>query len=448
MRYFNSVIKLNIKFTRKINSDRVRKLGTLTLLICLGTGKNVKSAKPTYPEHRDTAATTVFGEIRRAAPVPRIEIAAATGLSRATVTSVTADLIARGLIRETQNDPFQPGAKRGRPKVNLQVHGDSHLVAGIELASRTSSVTIMDLSGRILSNFTTPAPLQAISATDAVNNLKQSLQQALKQASLDAGDISGIGISIAGFVTTPTGHVVWSPTLTERDIPFQSMLEKSLGIPVFVENDANLVALAEQRIGLGRNVRNFVVISVEEGVGMGIVIDGKLYRGTNGSSAEFGHTKVHLDGALCRCGQRGCLEAYVGDFALLREARTTLDAVANAPRSQQMATLLAQAKAGNPLATSIFKRSGRMFAMGLANVVSLFSPELIILCGERMYYDFLYENGVVDEMEKSIFQVGLPLPEVKVHKWDGNMWSIGAAARAVDGVVDIVLNNQGSEHAV
>ena len=216
------------------------------------------------------------------------------------------------------------------------------------------------------------------------------------------------------------------------------------GLPVFLDNDANLVAIAEQRFGLGRNARNFIVVSVEQGVGMGIVIDGKLYRGNHGCGAELGHTKVQLDGALCRCGQRGCLEAYIGDYALLREASTSLELPASATSEEQMEQLLAKVKSGDVVAKTIVRRAGRMFAVGLANVVNIFAPELIILSGERMQHNYLFNEEMINEMKKSIVQTGGPPPEVAVHEWGDQMWAMGAAAFAIDGITDGILRDTAS----
>ena len=157
------------------------------------------------------------------------------------------------------------------------------------------------------------------------------------------------------------------------------------------------------------------------------------------AGAELGHTKVQLDGALCRCGQRGCLEAYIGDYALLREASTTMEVTPNTGSEMQMGWLLDQANSGNKLASSIVQRAGRMFAMGLANVVNIFSPELIILSGERMQLNYLFDESVIADMKNSIVQTGGPLPEVVVHKWGDKMWAQGAAAFAIDGITRDIL---------
>ncbi len=393
--------------------------------------------KPTNTD-RLTGTSMVYSAIRQTSPVPRIDIAKATGLSPATVTSITADLISRGLIQEVPAESPPINMKRGRPRVNLKIRGDAHLVAGMKLSDKLATVTILDFDGKRVSDYSSTSETSVRSATQTVEFLNATLSMALKNANLSHADLSGVGVGIPGIIDGPAGTVYWSPTITERNIPLQKMLRSAFGIPVFLDNDANLVAIAEQRFGLGKKARNFIVITVEQGVGMGIVIDGKLYRGQHGCGAELGHTKVHLDGALCRCGQRGCLEAYVGDYALLREASTAMDLTGESTE-HQMEVLLQAARAGNNMADSIIRRAGRMFAMGLANVVNIFAPELIILSGERMQYDYLYNDGMIDEMKKSIVQFGGPPPEVKVHKWGDQMWAMGAAAHAIDGISDAAL---------
>jgi len=305
-------------------------------------------------------------------------------------------------------------------------------------------VALADFDGRHVADFTNPAPAPRQSPEHLVQFLAETLQQAVAAAGLGTGDISGAGLGLPGFVDAPTGLVHWSPTLTERDVPLQQLLSDTLGLPVFVDNDTNLVAQAEQRFGLGQNIRNFIVVTVEQGVGMGIVIDGRIYRGNRGAGAELGHTKVQLDGALCRCGQRGCLEAYVGDYALLREAGTAIEMDYTADPDSQMQQLLQAAAAGNEMASSILRRAGRMFSMGLANVVNIFAPELIILSGASMRYDFLYADDVIRDTKKMSAQFGTPMPDIKVHNWGDRMWAVGAAAYAIEEVARLNLQEMTS----
>ena len=227
----------------------------------------------------------------------------------------------------------------------------------------------------------------------------------------------------------------WSPSLDGRNVDLQPVLEASLGAPVFIDNDANLVAMAEQYFGEGRGVSDFLVVTVESGVGMGIVINNKLFRGTRGCGAEFGHTKVQLDGALCRCGQRGCLEAYVADYALMREAYVASGGKGYA----NIAELLTSSRGGDEMARTIVTRASRMFAMGLANLANIFDPELIILSGERMQMDHLYASEVIDRIREATIQVDMPPPRVVIHKWGDLMWARGAAAFAIDAVADMAI---------
>jgi predicted NBD/HSP70 family sugar kinase len=183
------------------------------------------------------------------------------------------------------------------------------------------------------------------------------------------------------------------------------------------------------------------VVTIEEGVGMGVVLGNQLFRGSRGIGLELGHTKVQLDGALCRCGQRGCLEAYIADYALAREAATALGRSARNQHSAQvmLSTLFSEAKAGNESARTIFRRAARYLSLGLANVVQLFDPELIILSGERMQYDYLYADDMMTEMCALTLADGRAPCPVEIHLWGDMVWARGASALALSAVTDSVL---------
>ncbi len=384
-------------------------------------------------DQREGGRRQVLETIRAAGRIARIDIAKAAGASPATVTAITSELIAAGLIEECADPPLQD-AKRGRPRVALKIRGGAHLVAGVKVSHHAASVVITDFEGteitaremRLAENRMTPAKL--------CDEILRSVDEACAAGGLALGDLSGIGIGIAGLVDARRNFVYWSSSLRERNVDLGRMLEARVHCPVFLDNDANLVAKAEHIFGEGRNVDNFIVITVEHGVGMGIVLDGRIYRGVRGCGAEFGHTKVQLEGALCQCGQRGCLEAYVGDYALLREANLNSET-----DHKDIDSLFAAAGAGEEIAGSILDRAGRMFAMGLANVVNIFDPSLIILSGAQLNYDFLYSDKVIDQMKRWIVQVDAPIPEVKVHGWGDLMWAKGATAYAIEEVSNLTV---------
>lgn len=380
----------------------------------------------------------IIDSIRRAGRVSRADLADMTGISRPTVTTVTAELMRAGLIEELSNANGQR-AGRGRPRVELALRGAARLVAGIKVASRSLSVALMDLGGEIKGELEVPLERTELSVDELVVAIQGALARAVKNAGYAPQDLSAIGIGLAGFVDAEQGFVHWTPSLSVRNISLGKLLTTRLGCPVFLDNDANLVAVAEQYFGEGRDYSDFLVVTIESGVGLAVVLNNRIFRGTRGCGAEFGHTKVHLDGALCRCGQRGCLEAYVADYALLREAAVSSNLSEDGPPEQRVLKLLEAANKGDPTAQSIVNRAGRIFAMGLANLVNIFDPQLIILSGERMQFEHLYAEEVIESIQNSIVQVDAPAPKIVIHRWGDLMWARGAAAYAINGVVDIAV---------
>ena len=388
---------------------------------------------------RDASRQQVVSVIRSAGQIARIDIAQETGVSPATVTAITAELIQAGLVEEVSTDAPPPAPGRGRPRVSLRVRGAAHVLAGIKVSSGTISTILIDFDGNTLSEHEAPLAEAQMVPEVLVRRIVYTLDAAAAETGRGIGDLSGLGIGLSGVIDVPQGLVHWSPTLTRRNVPLREMLEAALPMPVFLDNDANLVAKAEQLFGEGRGVRDFLVVTIEHGVGLGIVIDGQIYRGTRGCGAEFGHIKVHLGGALCRCGQRGCLEAYVADYALLREATGTVPNLVGRTPEDKLDALFAAARTGDQTAGSILERASRMFAMGLANLINVFDPALIIVSGERMSHDFLYSDDVIALMRSQVVQVDAPPPEVRIHKWGDMMWAKGAAAYAMEGVTELAV---------
>lgn len=394
-------------------------------------------------DQRENGRQHVFDAIRQAGRIARIDIARETQVSPATVTAITSELLSAGLIEEITPEGDRTGAKRGRPRVALKVRGAAHLIAGIKISDRSATVILVDFEGQTVGEYDHELPGPVMSAEEMVDLVMRALAGACAAAARHVCEISGVGLGLAGLIDATRNFVHWSPSLDQRNVELGRMLSDAMPVPFYMDNDANLVAKAEQLFGEARNVSDFIVITIEQGVGMGIVIDGKIYRGERGCGAEFGHTKVQLDGALCRCGQRGCLEAYVGDYALLREANIR----GSAQPEDDLSALYARAKAGDAMARSIFDRAGRMFAMGLANVINIFDPSLVILSGEQMTFDFLYASDVLDRVKSSVVQVDAPLPEIRVHKWGDLMWAKGAAACAMEGVSELTIRNLGADAA-
>jgi len=385
----------------------------------------------------------VFEAIRAAGSIARVDVARSVGISPGSVTSITAELLEAGLIEETGPPQRDGDAGRGRPPVALSVRPRARHVAGIKLSSPSHSAVIVDFAGNRIGEASAPRAHARHATADVLSETIGMLDAALEAAGLARSDLAAVGLGVPGFVDSETGTVTWSPIMAERDVPLAALVADRLGIAVSVDNDANLLTMAELWFGAGRALPDFAVVTIEHGVGMGLVINHEIYRGAGGMGMELGHTKVHLDGALCRCGQRGCLEAYVADYALVREASTALNWT-SAEREPQiiLESLFSHAKAGNAAARSIFHRAGRFLALGLANVITLFDPGLIILSGARMRYDYLYAREVLAEMANLSPATHQRGPRVETHAWGDMVWAQGAAALALAAVTDDLLGAQ------
>lgn len=376
----------------------------------------------------------VFERVRAAGTASRSAVAKDLGLSPATVGALVTDLAQAGLIEEVAA-PREAG--RGRPAVALAVQGGAHRVMGMKIGDREATAVLADFSGNLIATAVLARPAGPMRLDDLVEVIAD-----LFHGLADGYPVSWLGIGMPGFVDSGSGSVLWSSFLLERGEPLAGAVRDRLGVPVSIDNDANLVALAELWFGAGRVLSDFAVVTIEHGVGMGFVMNHRLYRGAQGLGMELGHTKVELDGALCRCGQRGCLEAYVADYALAREAVTALNwgHKDGAAQALLLESLYDHAKAGNVTARAIFRRAGRYLAVGLSNVINLFDPALIILSGERMRYDYLYAAETLAEMESLAISTGRPKPPIEVHARGDLLWARGAAALALTELTDILLS--------
>ncbi|GLS87055.1 xylose operon repressor [Cypionkella aquatica] len=403
---------------------------------CIGCGPLI----PPLSEQMRPLRQQVFERVRAAGLIARVQVAKDLGVSPASVTTITSELIDAGLIEEVAA-PRDPELGRGRPAVALGVRAQAHLVAGMKMSDREHSAVIVDFAGKLLADEVVPRGPGPMPLPEMLDAMAALLDRVCAKAGVARAALSAVGVGLPGFVDQAEGVVLWSSTLTERAVPLAMAAQAHLGLPVSIDNDANLVALAELWFGAGRSLADFAVVTFEHGVGMGFVLNHRMYRGSQRLGMELGHTKVQLDGALCRCGQRGCLEAYVADYALAREATTALNwgHRDGQPISVLLESLYDHAQSGDATARSIFRRAGRYLAVGLANVINLFDPALIILSGERLKFDYLYATETLAEIDNLVINTGRPRPPIEIHAWGDLLWAHGAAALALSAVTERIL---------
>ncbi|EAQ04048.1 xylose repressor, putative [Pseudooceanicola batsensis HTCC2597] len=391
---------------------------------------------------RDATRLRVLQCIRSAGTISRTDIARALDSSPATVTSACGALLDAGLIREERRMPSE-NVQRGRPRVMLQINGEAFAVAGLKVAREAIVVMIVDFRGDEIGSFVSPLEASCMDPDGLVQEVRRALDAACARHGLDTARIAGLSLGIPGFVNGETGFMHWSSSVTERNVDFAPLFRKHLPCPTFLDNDANLVAKAEHLFGAGRGLSNFLVVTLEHGVGMGIILNGELYRGERGCGAELGHMKVQFGGALCQCGQRGCLEAYVGDYALVRDTSTGQQSDA----AKSIQDILHAARNGDRLAREVLDRASQILGVALANLVNLFDPEHIVLARSRPPFDHPYTEAMLTSLRRNTVQVDAPLPEITVRNLDEMMWAKGAAALGIEMVTILKIRERGTQDA-
>ncbi|KID31881.1 transcriptional regulator/sugar kinase [Prauserella sp. Am3] len=322
----------------------------------------------------------VLGEIRQPGTHSRAAVAARTGLTKATVSSLVTELIERRLVRESGR---QQAGNVGRPGRLLELDGGSVAALGLEVNANYLAVRGVDLAERVLVERRVAFDGVATDASESVGELARLAEAAIAQVRGAGALLVGVGVAVPGLVDVPTGTVRYAPNLLWQDVPIAEWLRRRLDlgadVTVAVDNEANLAAVAE--FGSEANTAsNLVYLTGETGVGAGLISDGRLLRGSDGFSGEIGHIPVDPSGARCGCGQVGCLETRIGLVAAARTAAPDLAGTALDPEELAQA-LLERAEAGEPRALAGLDEIGRWLGVGISIAVNLLNPEKVVLGG-------------------------------------------------------------------
>lgn len=373
----------------------------------------------------------ILNTIRKAGPISRVEIAELTGQSRAAVTNITARLIKEKMIFEKETEP---STSRGRRRVLLGLNPAAAYVVGVKLSAFQVSFAVTDMQADVLSSLIVPVRIGKRSVEFVANLIEDGIRHCVAEARLNMRKISGIGIGIPGLVDSHKGITYWSPLYRRGNTTLRELIQDRFKIKTLIENDANTVTLAQQWFGEGRGVDNFIVVTVEHGVGMGIVVNGQLYRGLNGIGAELGHMVILPGGAQCRCGKRGCIEAYVADYRILQSAIEAGKAGKwECPdySSLTIEEVTGIARKGEPALRKIFKKGGEILGLGISGLVQIFNPEKVIIAGEGVRAGDLLFKAMHKTIEKHTTPEMYETLQIVIQKWQDTDWARGAASMAL-----------------
>ncbi len=370
---------------------------------------------PIRPTARtDVNRSAVLAQLGAQGPASRADLARSLGVSPALMTQLTKDLLTDGLIVELEHSPSQGG----RPARMLGLAASAGRAIGVKVVADHVAFVEVGLDGAVMRSASEPFDATA-------TTLLADLASLLERFIAGGADIRvlGIGVGVPGAVDRQGNGVVDSTQLGWNQVPVGETLRRALDLPVIVENNVNALAMAERLYGVGRRHDSFLVVTIGTGVGAGIVVDGVVLRGSSGGAGEIGHTPVLEDGPLCSCGNTGCLEAIIGEAALVRAGRDRGVIGAKAG----IAALRAAADAGDPDAASIFSEAGHLLGRTLAGIVQALDPELVILLGEGTAAWPHWAFGFEPSFRASL----LPLRRgigVAVESWQDESWAQGAAA--------------------
>ncbi|MEU2184640.1 ROK family transcriptional regulator [Streptomyces thermolilacinus] len=312
----------------------------------------------------------VVRAVRMAGSLTQAEIARSTGLSAATVSNIVRELKDSGTVEVT---PTSAGGRRAR---SVSLSGDAGIVIGVDFGHTHLRVAVGNLAHQVLAEESEPLDVDASSA-EGFDRAEQLVKRLIEATGIGPDKVIGVGLGVPGPIDVSSGTLGSTSILPGwSGINPSQELSARLGVPVYVDNDANLGALGEMVWGAGRGVRDLAYIKVASGVGAGLVIDGQIYRGPGGTAGEIGHITLDESGPVCRCGNRGCLET----FAAARYVLPLLQPGHGPDLTMERVVQLA--REGDPGCRRVIADVGRHIGSGVANLCNLLNPSRVVLGGD------------------------------------------------------------------
>jgi len=382
----------------------------------------------------------VLDLIREKGSLSRASVAKITGMSRSTCSIIVDQLIASGLVVESGKD----ASTGGRKPILVRINHDAGMVIGVKIMREKVVAAIVDLKGEAVITAE-----EEVGEPDGIAPYLKSLVKIIRrlvrsEKAREGKKLLGIGIGISGLVDFDSGISIDSSITHWKNVPLRAILKKEFALPVYLEKDVNTFAIGEKWLGIGRAMDNFICVTIGRGVGVGIIINGSVYRGSHHGAGEFGHVKVSdaTDAPICSCGRKGCIEAFASNPAICDYVQKTLRRGEKSILKKGELTIeaiLAAAKKGDPTARAAFQRAGRYLGYGVANLINLFDPEAIIISGEGT----VAGEFILPEMENAIRENSIYGLHEKVKRiplyFEDNMWVRGVATLVVREVFKIPL---------
>ncbi len=371
--------------------------------------------------------------------ITRAQLARRIGLTRSAMTTIVNDLIDGQLVRESE-DGLSTG---GRRAILLELNPDRGILVGIDIGATHLAILITDFSSRVLHETEKPFDVH-IPPHLALQQIDGLLREALAETNLSLKDVVGIGVGVPGPVVAEKGIVSHPPIMPGWDsFPILETMQDLWDCTITLNNDAELGALGEWAHGAGRGERHLAYLKVGSGVGAGLLMDGRIYRGATGSAGEIGHTTIVQDGPLCSCGNRGCLEALAGGIAISRQAQDAVGSgrrtllASHVPHASITAKdVAAAAMMGDLVAQQIIKDAGTYIGIAVASLVNLFNPNMVVVGGGVALIGDLLLQPLRQVVEQRSLRSSAQAVRINTAVLGRRASSMGAVVQALNTVLD------------
>lgn len=373
---------------------------------------------------KDINRNLVLNLIKNQGPISRTELIQQSNLSAGTISNITNSFIGDGIVQEMGEGK----SSGGRRPVLLRLNHQAGFVIGLKLMEQAITVAVTDLDAKVIFHQVYPLNIQSTSPTPdkVLKEVIIAVEHSLEASTVQRSRVVGIGIGMAGMIDGESGICHFSPYFAWRDIEIAGPIAEHFDLPVYVENDVNTLTIVEKWFGYGRDVPHFIVVTIGRGIGAGIVVNGQFYRGATGGAGEFGHmTLVNGDTPMT-------LEQLASDDAILHFARELIargtDTSLASINKVTLESVIMAAKAGDKVAQSLLADAGRWLGIGIAALINILNPQLVILGGEGIQAGKWRLDPMRDAIREHVFDGLANDLEIVIEPSGDESWARGAAS--------------------
>ncbi len=368
--------------------------------------------------------SSIFKAIRKQGPISRIELTEITKCSAGTISNHVRTLIEKGFVIESKKGI----SSGGRKPVQLMINPHKAYIFSIEIEVNQIKIVVFDLEIKVITKGIIPITHK----DDYQKTLEQvffEMDKMIEEKDLKLDNLLGIGVAVPGLIDKVKGILEFAPNLGWKNVYILKIFKDKYGLPIILDNEAKAAAIGE-RAFIYPKMDNMVFVSINEGIGCGVILNGELYRGASGNAGEFGHIIIDTNGPVCHCGNKGCWETLASESYIVNRYLK----LSNSNKELTKKEIYQIGKNGDKKIIEIFNEAGRNIGIGLVNIINGLSPELLVIGGGIVEIkDYIYEE-IIKKLEEGALDISYRNVEIKFSKLN--------SLAAVYGMADLIINER------